>query len=93
MTLSVKSHQARQDWRSLLDKVLQGEDVVIERNGKAVAVLIPIEDHNQIRDELDDLRAARRAAAIYEAWKHHPEDAEPWEDARADLVKDGLLEE
>ena len=93
MTLSMKSHQARQDWRSLLDKVLQGEDVVIERNGKALAVLIPIDHYNQIRDELDDLRAARRAEDIYETWKHHPETAEPWKNTRADLIKDGLLEE
>lgn len=93
MTLSVKSHQARQSWRSLLDNVLKGEDVVIERNGKALAVLIPIADYEKIRDELDDLRAARRAEAVYEAWKRNPEIAEPWEKARADLVKDGLLDE
>jgi prevent-host-death family protein len=93
MTLSVKSHQARQSWRSLLDHVLKGEDVVIERNGKALAVLIPFADYDKIRDELDDLRAARRAEAVYEAWKRNPEIAEPWENARAGLVKDGLLDE
>jgi prevent-host-death family protein len=93
MTLSVKSHQARQSWRSLLDKVLQGEDVVIERSGKAVAVLIPIDDYEKIRDELDDLRAARRAEAVYEAWKQNPETAEPWESVRAEFVKDELLDE
>jgi prevent-host-death family protein len=93
MTLSVKSHQARQSWRSLLDKVLKGEDVVIERNGKALAVLIPVEDYEKIRDELDDMRTARRAAAIYDAWKRNPEIAEPWEAARDDFVKDGLLDE
>ena len=93
MTLSVNSHQARQSWRNLLDKVLMGEDVVIERNGKALVVLIPIEDYEQIRDELDDLRAARRAEAVYEAWKHNPEIAEPWEKVRADLARDGLLDE
>jgi len=89
----MKSHQARQSWRSLLDKVLQGEDVVIERNGKALAVLIPVDDYEKIRDELDDMRAARRAEALYETWKTHPETAEPWEDVRANLIKDERLDE
>jgi prevent-host-death family protein len=93
MTLSVKSHQARQSWRSLLDRVLQGEDVIIERNGKALAVLIPVEDYEAIRDELDDLRAAKRAEVLYSAWKRNPETAEAWEDVRQDLFKDGALDE
>jgi prevent-host-death family protein len=93
MTLSMKSHQARQSWRSLLDRVLKGEDVVIERNGKALAVLIPVEDYEAIRDELDELREARRAEVLYAAWKQNPEIAEPWENVRANLVKDGLLDE
>lgn len=92
MTITMKSHQARQGWSSLLDKTLKGEDVVIERNGKALAVLIPIEDYELIRDELDDLRAARRAEAIYKDWKLHPENFEPWEQVRAGLIKDGLLD-
>jgi PHD/YefM family antitoxin component YafN of YafNO toxin-antitoxin module len=93
MTLSVKSHQPRQSWHSLLNKVFQGEDVINERNGKALAVLIPIDDYEKIRDDLDDLRAARRAESIYEAWKRNPEIAEPWKNARAEFVKDGLLDE
>jgi prevent-host-death family protein len=93
MTLSVKSHEARQSWRSLLDKVLQGEDVIIERNGKALAVMIPLEDYEAIREELDDLRAARRAEVLYAAWKRNPEIAEPWEEVRSDLIKDGRLDE
>jgi len=93
MTLSVKSHQARQSWRSLLDRVLQGEDVIIERNGKALAVLIPMEDYEAIRDELDDLRAAKRAEVQYAAWKQNPETAEAWEDVRQDFIKDGALDE
>jgi prevent-host-death family protein len=93
MTLSMKSHEARQSWRSLLDRVLQGEDVVIERNGKALAVMIPMEDYEAIRDELDDRRATRRAEALYAAWKQNPETAEPWEEVRSDLIKDGHLDE
>jgi prevent-host-death family protein len=93
MTLSMKSHEARQSWRSLLDRVLQGEDVIIERNGKALAVIIPLEDYEAIQDELDDRRAAKRAEALYEAWKQNPESAEPWEEVRSDLIQDGRLDE
>lgn len=67
--------------------------MLIECNGKALAVLIPVEDYEKIRDELDDLRAARRAEALYQAWKQNPEIAEPWERVHEDLVEDGLLDE
>jgi prevent-host-death family protein len=94
MTLQVmKSREARNQWRSLLDRVLTGEDILIERNGKPVAVLIAAEDYDSVRAELEDLRAGQRAAAVYEAWKEHPEDSRSWEDVRAELVADGKLDE
>ena len=59
--LTINSREARIKWRDLLDKVYAGSsDVVIERNGKPVAVLILVEDYEELKDELDDLRSARR---------------------------------
>ena len=65
----------------------------LERNGKPVAVLIAAEDYDSVRVELEDLRAAQRAAAAYDAWKGHPEDGRTWEAVRADLVAEGKLDE
>ena len=94
MTLTiVKSRQARQEWRNLLDKVQTGEDVMIERNGKRVAALIPAEDYEQIREELEDLRIARRAGVAYESWKNNPDTGKPYTEFRAQLVDEGLLDE
>ena len=85
-TTKVKSGEARTKWRDLLDQVLTGKgDVVIERNGKSVAVLIPAVDYEQIQETLEDLRAAREASAAYEEWKRHPNVARLWDDVDAEL--------
>ena len=89
----VKSRQARQEWRDMLDKVQTGEDVIIERNGKRIAALIPAEDYDQLQEELEDLRIARRAGIAYKAWKNNPDTGEPYAALRAQLVKEGLLDE
>jgi len=95
MTITtVQSRQARAQWRTLLDEVLAGEsDVVIERNGKAVAVLIPMEDYQELQEALDDLRSTRRANAAYAEYKIHPESGRSWSEVREELVKEGKLDE
>ncbi len=93
-TETISSRDARSKWRDVLDKVFsRTADVVIERNGQPVAVLIPVEDYEALRDELDDLRAARQAGAIYEEWRRDPSTARPLEDVEADLKAKGLLDE
>lgn len=88
------SRQARNHWRDLLDKVYTGvSDVIIERNGKPVAAMIPAEDYEALLDELDDLRAGRIAAQAYEEWKRDPSTATPWEQVRAELISEGLLDD
>jgi prevent-host-death family protein len=89
----VKSRQARQEWRDMLDKVQTGDDVMIERNGKRVAAVIPAADYELIQEELEDLRIARRAGIAYEAWKNNPNTGKPYTEFRAQLVDEGLLDE
>jgi prevent-host-death family protein len=87
-TLTVQSGEARAKFRDLLDNVLSGKgDVIIERNGKSVAVVIPAVDYEQIREELDEMRAVREAAAAYEEWKRDPSVARAWDDVDAELGK------
>ncbi len=82
VTTTVKSGEARIKWRDLLDQVLTGNrDVMIERNGKNVAVMIPAVDYEQIQETLEELRAARAAAAAYEEWKRNPSVARPWDES------------
>lgn len=87
------SNQARLKWREVLDAATAGDDVIVERYGKPTAAVIPYEDYEALLDELDDLRAARRAAAVYEAWKRDPSTARPLEEIEAELIAEGLLDE
>jgi prevent-host-death family protein len=91
---TVSSREARANWRDLLDKVLtRTADVVIERNRQPVAVLIPVDDYEELQEELDNLRAARRAGEIYEEWKRDPSTARPLEDVEAELIAKSMLDE
>ncbi|GJQ53201.1 MAG: hypothetical protein HKUEN02_20480 [Anaerolineaceae bacterium] len=84
----IKSGEARAKFRDLLDQVLAGKgDVIIERNGKHVAVMIPAVDYEKIRDELEELRAAREAAASYAEWKKNPSVGRVFEEVDAELGK------
>jgi prevent-host-death family protein len=90
VTTTVKSGEARIKWRDLLDQILSGKgDVLIERNGKGVAVMIPAADYDQIQEALEDMRSARFAAEAYEEWKANPSVARNWEDVDAELGKAG----
>jgi prevent-host-death family protein len=91
MTISIiNSGEARIRWRDLLDQVLAGKgDVLIERNGKSVAVMIPAVDYEQIRESLEELRATREASAAYAEWKRTPSAARPFEELEAELDQAG----
>jgi len=84
--ITVKSSEARTRFRDLLDQVLAGKgDVVIERNGKNVAVLIPAVDYAEIQEALAELRAVREASAAYEEWKRNPSVARDWDEVDNEL--------
>jgi prevent-host-death family protein len=93
-TTIVSSREGRERWRDLLDMTdAKVADVVIERNGKPVAAMIPYEDYEALRDALEDLRDAREAASVYSAWKQDPSRARPYSAVRADLAAEGLLDD
>ncbi len=84
----IKSAEARIKWRDLLDQVYAGTmDVIIERSGKDVAVLIPAPDYEALREELEELRSVRQAAEAYTEWQNDPSVARPWEEVVAELEK------
>lgn len=88
------SNKARTNWRDILDTASGGAtDVVVERYGKPVVAVIAYEDFAALQDELDDLRAGRRATEVYEAWKQDPGRGMPYEKFRDELIAEGLLDE
>ena len=93
MTVSVlDSNQARAQWREVLDAALAGVETIVERYGKPTAAVIPYADYEALLDELDDLRAGRRAEEAYEAWKRDPSSGQPYSEVRAELIAEGLLD-
>ena len=88
------SNTARTQWRDIMDTATSGDvDVVVERYGKPMVAVIAYNDFLDLQDELDDLRAGRRAAAAYAAWKKDPSRGTPYEEFRPELVAEGLLDE
>jgi prevent-host-death family protein len=86
------SEDARTRWRDVLDDAAAGLDVVIARYGKPMAAVIPIADYEALIEELEDLRAARRAQAALEAWREDPGRARPYTVIREQLAAEGLLD-
>ena len=87
------SNRARKQWRDILDTTASGDvDVVVERYGKPTVAVIAYDDYMAIQDYLDDLRAGRRAAEAYAAWKADPSRGRPFEEVEAELIAEGLLD-
>jgi len=86
------SRDARTKWRDIMDLAHAGAETVIERYGRPTAVVIPWIDYDALREELDDLRAARRAAVAVAAWERDPSLGRPYAEIRAELVTEGLLD-
>jgi len=87
----MKSDEARLKWRDLIDAAMAGSDIVIERYNKPAAVVIPFEDYVALQEELEDLRAGRRAQDAHREWLADPSTGEYWETIKAELISEGLL--
>jgi len=93
-TQVMKIRDARARLRDVLDAAQAGQtDTIIERNGKPVAVVIPHADYLALKEELQDLRDARLALPELQAWRADPTRGRSYADIRAELVRDGLLDE
>ncbi len=88
--IEVKSSEARKNFRDLLDNVMTGDsDIMILRNGKQIAAIIPADDYTDIREELEDLRLSRIADEAYDEYLADKEAAIPYDEFSADLISAG----
>jgi prevent-host-death family protein len=87
----LNSEDARTHWRDILDAAGTGQDVVIARYGKPMAAVIPIADYEALLEELEDMRAARRAQQALEAWREDRSRGRPYAVVREELVSEELL--
>jgi hypothetical protein len=56
-----------------------------------MAAVIPIADYDALLEELEDLRAARRAQQALEAWREDRSRGRPYTAVREELAAEGLL--
>jgi prevent-host-death family protein len=88
----LKSDNARQHWRDVLDQVAAGKDVIIERYNKPLAAIIPYEVYLALLEEIDEWRIVQIAKAELEEYRRDASTARPWEEVKAELIADGLLD-
>lgn len=84
-TITYHSNQARQNWRDVMDTAAAVKDVVVTHYGRPVAALIPYAGYVDLQEELEDLRLACEAAAVYQAYQDGRLDTRPWEEIKAEL--------
>ncbi len=85
------SKEVRQKWRELLDDIYTGGDVVVERNGKPVAVVIPYKDYAEIKTILENIRVEKHANDVYEEWRRNPATATSLKKFEKELKDEGLI--
>ena len=93
MTVQIlDSGAARARWRDIMDSARAGQDTVIEHYNRPTAAVIPYADFLALQEELEDLRAARRAALALAAWEQAPSSGTPLGQVEAELRAEGLLD-
>jgi prevent-host-death family protein len=77
-TIIMGAEEARREWRNVVDTVLAGEDVIVERYSRPTVAVIAYDDYAAIRHELEELRAARRTHQLRVAWQQGKIKHLPW---------------
>lgn len=106
---TLKSEAARQQWGEILDTARAGQEVVIERYNKPVAVLLGFQEYEEFiqafslmikfiegedhTDELNDLLTRIIARKRLQEYLADPSIAIPYEEFRRRMVAEGVLDE
>jgi PHD/YefM family antitoxin component YafN of YafNO toxin-antitoxin module len=73
------AEEVRREWRTVVDSVLAGEDVVVERYSRPAVAVIAYDDYTAIRQELEEMRTTRRTNQLRAAWQQGKIKALPWD--------------
>jgi len=94
MTITTLDSQvARDNFAGLLATVAKGdESIVITDQGEPVAALVDYAAFVALAEELDDMQAAQRAAAVLADLDAGRTDARPWAEIQAEWIAEGLLD-
>lgn len=68
MSAPVNTHDAKTHFSALLHRVEQGEEIVIARNGKPVARLVPIEERGESPRPKRELGLFKGQIVLHPGW-------------------------
>ncbi len=92
-TTTWDSQSAGDNFAGLLAAVAKGdESIVITHQGEPVAALVDYAAFVALAEELDDWKAAQRAAAILAEIDAGRRETRPWAEIRAEWIAEGLLD-
>jgi len=66
--------------------------ITILRDGQPILVEIAYALYLQLQEAIDEWQANQRAAAIYEEWKKDPSSGQDWDEFKAELRAEGLID-
>jgi hypothetical protein len=78
-----------------ISELVESAQFLVDSEGNKKAVLLDFttwEALLQLLDDLDDLTDTEAAAAAYESYRRDPSTAKPYNETRAEWVKEGLLD-
>lgn len=79
--------KARERFADILNRAAYGKErVVIERRGKRLAAVVPVEDLDLL-EEMEDRRDSEEVAKALEEMKRNKERLVPWKEVRKRLRK------
>ena len=84
-TQTMNANDARTRWRDVLDAVMAGGAVVVERHGKKVAAVISFETYAAMAQAIEDYEDERDARLALEAYQRDPTGAVTLEELEAEL--------
>lgn len=86
----MSSDEARSKWREILDAAVAGNQVVIERYGKPVAVIVP---HSQYVQSPGQAETVREETAVYQVSNWEAEKKELINEIKTELLQELELQE
>jgi prevent-host-death family protein len=79
----MQADAVRSEWRDVMDQVVAGGTVLVERYRKPVVAVISYEDYLAVRETLEDLQDIRLAEAALAEYRRDPSRAMPVEEYMA----------
>lgn len=87
---TLSSDQARTQWREMLDAVMAGESIIIERYGKPVARLVP---YQEAAEATQTSELMKEETAVYQTSQWQALKAELAAELKADILSEPIIQQ